>query len=760
VSRAAIRPFDPDRMDFASRLCRARWWVLGGWAAAAVGLALLAPAINPTANERTSFLPDWTSDSRAAAALRKDFPDSSGFSEAVVVFERRGGKLTGADYAAIEAAAAEFDRPGAHLTAGELAGVHVRTPASFPLPANPFKSADGQAALVVVNIPSTFITMRSFRVVEHIRHVLAAAKLPAGLSASVTGSSGFGHDYARAAERSERNSLGVTVAAVLIIPLLVYRSPLAAMVPLLAISVAVFTAMRLLAVAQHFGMHVGTAEKIFVVVLAYGAGTDYSLLLLSRVREFLDAGLSGRQAAAAGLSGTFSAIAASAGTDIVGMLMLICANYGLFHTSGQAIALSLAVTLAASLTLVPAMAAALGRRMFWPSRRMGQIGQKRLWPAVARLVVARPAAVILIVLVALAIPAAGVFRVTWVYDALAELPPAAPGGVGNAAAGLQAARRHWPVGQVAPVAVLVEAPRPLPDEKWQAASRRLTAALAAVGGVSDVRSLTQPLGHNVGLVTRLALEAAGPRIRAEYLASGGSAMRLQVILAEPALTLKAMAVVTALRAAAEKAVAASVAGGRVHVAGATAEMMDVRSVTRADFRRVAALVLGAIFVMVLLLLRDWILSAFMVAATVLGYLATLGLAAGLLALAGRGGVDWKVEIFLFVVMVAVGVDYSIFLAARVRQEARSLPPADAVRSAVIHTGPAISSCGLIMAATLGSLMAGELELLVQLGAALSLGMIIDTFIVRPLLLPAFISLTGRTGRKRNRRGSGSGGVST
>jgi len=115
-------------------------------------------------------------------------------------------------------------------------------------------------------------------------------------------------------------------------------------------------------------------------------------------------------------------------------------------------------------------------------------------------------------------------------------------------------------------------------------------------------------------------------------------------------------------------------------------------------------------------------------------------------LAGQPGLDWKVEIFLFVVMVAVGVDYSIFLAARISQEARSLPVAQAVRNAVVHTGPVISSCGLIMAATLGSLMAGQLKLFVQLGLALALGMLIDTFVVRPLLLPAFITLVKRTGK--------------
>jgi RND superfamily putative drug exporter len=194
---------------------------------------------------------------------------------------------------------------------------------------------------------------------------------------------------------------------------------------------------------------------------------------------------------------------------------------------------------------------------------------------------------------------------------------------------------------------------------------------------------------------------------------------------------------------------------RVYLAGATAEMIDTRDVTQSDFHLIVVLVLGVILAIMLVLMREPVLSAFMVVSTVASYFATLGLCHWLLVnlpplvgLAGYSGLDWKVQIFLFVVMVAVGQDYNIFLAGRLMQEARHLPARLAAEQAVIHTGPVISSAGLIMAATLGSLMAGNLALLKQLGFALALGMLIDTFIVRPLLLPAFASLTGRTGKPR------------
>ena len=730
-------------MTIGSGIYRFRWQVVGFWLAAVVALGVFVGPIDPTAVRETNFLPASSDHARAAAALGECFPDASGLSEAAIVFERTDAQLTAADLRAIESVAAAILRPDPPaVSRDDLAGVKVRSPARIPLPANPLKSPDSLAALVIVHVPANFITVRSARLVDHVRRCVARAKLPAGLAASVSGASGFGHDYAAAAERSHRRTLTVTLIAVLGILLVVYRSPVAALVPLLAVSAAAFVAMKLLALARYVGLHVGTGEKVFVVALTYGAGMDYSLLFISRCREFLDEHRPPAQAVARGLGATFWAILASAGTDTVGLLMLCFADYGAFRSAGPAIAAALVVALLAAATLTPAIVGVLGRATYWPAKHMGQLGARRLWPAVASAVTARPGWVLAVTAVLLAVPAARALRLTWVYDALAELPAARPEGVGNAAAGIAAARRHWAAGQIAPVTVLVRAKQPVSDEKWHALARKLTRAVADVPGVRDVRSLAQPVGRDADLVSRALLVAAASKVRAEFLSNRAPAMRLVVILDEPAFSLGSLEAVEQIR----QIVRAAVPAANVHLAGATAEMIDIRRITQSDFRRIAVGVLGVIFLMVLALLRDPALAAFMVAGTVLSYLATLGLSAWAFAAVGAGGLDWKVEVFLFVVMVAVGVDYSIFLAARVAQEARTTAAREAVRRAVVHTGPVISSCGVIMAATTGSLMAGELKLLVQLGFALALGMLIDTFIVRPLLLPAFIALTGRTGR--------------
>jgi RND superfamily putative drug exporter len=237
---------------------------------------------------------------------------------------------------------------------------------------------------------------------------------------------------------------------------------------------------------------------------------------------------------------------------------------------------------------------------------------------------------------------------------------------------------------------------------------------------------------------------APDQVRAEFISPDHQAMRLSVVLKISPLTRAAMNDAPAIAQAARDAAAAAHLDASIQLTGATAEVIDLRDTTHLDFWRIAVLSLLAILIVVWAILRDLLIAIFILAATVLSYLTTLGLTYWVFQSLGSHGLEWKVQMLLFIVLVAVGQDYSIFLALRLAQEARGLPCRQAMHRAVIFTGPVISSCGLIMAATLGSVMAGDVQLLVQLGFAFALGMLIDTFIVRPLLLPSLIVLTGRT----------------
>jgi len=769
----------------------------------AIALAIcLKPQEGSARKEPTSFLPEDTPTRIAVTKLTAHFGHTVGLSEAVVVLKRSGGPLSDEDYRTIEKLTERIAKPSDELNGPEdLDGVSFRSPGAISVPrrSNPYIATEtpaGQAALIKINIPANFITSRSARIVRHVRSILASEKssFPNGLSASVTGSSAFGLDYARAAKKSHLHTFIVTIAAVVLILLVIYRAPLAALVPLGGISAAAIIALALLEAGNvYLGMSTGLAEKIFTIVLLYGAGTDYTLLLISRQREFLCSGMSHQQATGEALNHTLPALLASAGTDTAGLMMLTFADYGLFRSAGPAIAVALLVALSAVVTLVPAIVVIIGARVYWPShpdRENRRLTSARpvVWRRIASMVTARPGTVLAIALAMLAVPAVRGANLKWVYDTLADLD-----GSYEAAQGARTVQDYWPIGEISPVNVLIEAPGAIDDERWLEISAKLSATVNDIRGgngkaAHDIRSLTAPLGEDIDPTTeeflKKAMAAKPPetpqsqptrrgifgllqdganaitglmqnklrevRERAieEYVSPDRSAMRIEIILDKPAMTLQAMSIADEIRNDLSSTLARENFKGAVHLAGATAQTMDIRSVTSRDFYRIAVLALGVIFLIVWLLLKDLLLSGFMVLSTLLSYWTTLGITYWVFAgILGAAGLDWKVEIFLFVVMMAVGQDYNIFLAARVSQEARHMKARRACRHAIVHTGPVISSCGLIMAATLGSLMVGDMALLQQLGFAMALGMLIDSFIVRPLVLPAFIALTGRTGQK-------------
>jgi len=739
-----------------AKLVRLRWLIVAAWLGAAALLLAFVPAVDPAANELLTFLPDDSPSLRAAGLLREYFPESAGLSQAVVVVSRTDGALTLADLLSLGTLVKSLRGPLPESVAANLPTdrLPVRWEGDLPPPMmpNPFISSDGAVTIAVVEIPANFVTVRSARAVQHVRTLVDRHNWPEGLEVAVTGSAAYGADYAEATNRSHDRTLWVTVAAVLVILLIIYRAPVAAFLVLGTISLAAVVAHQLLSLASRYGLHVGTAERIFVFVLLYGLGVDYSLLYLSRFHEYLREGIPGPRAAGRAWSASMPAIAASSGTDIIGLAMLSAASFKIFRTTGHAVPIALLVALAAAMTLIPATAAVLHRWLFWPSKRMGHIGGRHIWPAIAGMVTRRPGWVLAVTLIVLAVPAALALRIEYVYDALTGLNERY-----GAVRGRQIVEKHWSVGNISPISVVVTAEGAAGEARLEPLVAPLTKALGEAPGVTDVRSLSQPLGKTgKSMFAALALlqPAARQKVRAAYVSTRPAAAvtRLEVVLDSPGFSTDAMAALDGLRQACDRVLPAGVA---CHFSGATPYMADVRAVTARDFYLIAGLVLAVVFVLVLILLRDAVLSGFMIAATAFSYLATLGITQiFFVGIVGWEGLDWKVQVFLFVVMVAVGQDYNIFLAARLAEESRTSPPREAARIAIIRTGSIISSAGVIMAATLGSLMVGDISLLVQLGFAFALGMLLDTFIIRPLLLPAFAVLTGHTGKPIVRRRKG------
>jgi len=549
--------------------------------------------------------------------------------------------------------------------------------------------------------------------------------------------------------------------------------------------------------------------KIFIVVIMYGAGTDYCLFLISRYREELAAGADRATAVSKSLGAVGDALAASALTTIFGLGTMFFAEFGKFRNSGPAIALCLAVALLACLTLAPAMLRAFGPLLFWPFGRKLQPAtqsapqrpQRRdasdslgsFWTWTARKVVAHPGA-ILIACVLILLPLAGygmrcADHVTFDFLGALDTNLSSPRGT-------RLLRKFFPVGESGPVVVMAQKEGThflTPDEGKVSYPERdaildLTRKLYDIEGVESVRSSASPLGkrpsarrsrdltliaqQNASITKRLYITQV-PEL--QY-----SVTRLEVVLAYDPFSVESAAAlkqIDEMLRQENEDTESFWQNARFAYTGTTAAITDLRAVTKSDTLRIEVLVVLAVMGVLLVILKRPLVCAYMIASVLFTYYVTIGatdLFFGWAYGGGYVGMDWKTPLFLFVILVAVGADYNVYLATRVFEEQQHHGPFTGLRRAVARTGGIITSCGVIMAGTFISMTSGTwprlapswvpmpasvleassgvLRGMVELGFALALGVILDTFVVRPILLPAFLALLCRW--RVGRRGFG------
>jgi RND superfamily putative drug exporter len=390
---------------------------------------------------------------------------------------------------------------------------------------------------------------------------------------------------------------------------------------------------------------------------------------------------------------------------------------------------------------------------------------KGFWVGVADIVVKYPLAILsvcLLILVPLAVVGA---RTRSNHSQLADLDPDRLSVVGA-----NVVRRYFAVGELSPAIALIDNPRlDFRSQRGRETIETITRRLLAIDNVAEVRSVTSPLGNAPlpaagrgllgGLTARAVSAAAESRhvsTRPTRESDRNHITRIDVVFkADPfsAISIQALArVYETLRTASSvgQPLEGTVAIG---LAGSTASVSDLTRVTTNDERRMYVLVTLGVYAILVILLRRPGICLYLIVTVVLGYLASLGVTDLVFRTLHRGGtpwngLDWTVGFFLFVILVAVGEDYNILLMTRVVEEERKYGTTEGTRRAVAHTGGIISSCGLIMAGTFGSMLTGSLTSLRELGFALGLGILLDTFLVRPILVPAFVVLMDRVHDRR------------
>lgn len=766
-----------------SKVSLCLWLVLGvlssGILSGALNRLHILPVAVPQWNDvvedgEFAFLPHNMPSIQAEDLFRKAFPNDRLASSVVLVLRRNNATLTDQDHAFItDELTPRLEE--LHTASGSIIE-KVRDFNDNQI-GKLLESGDGKATLVVVELKHEFLDQRNQPTIDRIEQLVAPdkgelrAKIPKGLDVAISGAATVGRDMLVAAEASASSTHFWTVLLVVGLLLTIYRAPFVALIPLVSVFVSVQVSMAALVLLTWLGqsgvelfalLKPFSGLRTYISVVVYGAGVDYCLFLVARYKEELDRGVSVDQALTTTFEKVGSGLVASAATVACGIGMMVFALFGKFQQAGITMAFSLLVMLVCSLTLTPALIRLAGKYAFWPywatptkdaatadpcSKKLWsgwfpKGGVQAIWECIACALMKRPG-IIWITSVLMMLPCAVVgvlYHDDLSYGLLSELPPTT-----TSVVGAKAIQQHFAAGETGPLTVLVYNPKlDFSDGDTFDSIETLVQKLKDYNqelGLKDIRSAVNPLGMHVAT----SIFTRGAARRRYISTTDGFAkhvVRLDLILNEDPFSRGSMRQVEFVQTRVHQLLPAEIREGtQLHFMGITPSLLDLKTVTDRDQLVIDGAVMAVVLVILIILLQMVSIPIYLVLSVFYSYFVSLGLTITIFRFIDPqfDGIDWKVPIFLFTILVAVGEDYNIFLMARVQEDQKKYGPIKGIRTAMLSTGGIISSCGLIMAGTFFSLvLAGHLRGAQQLGTALTIGVLLDTFIIRPVLVPAWL----------------------
>ena len=660
----------------ASRLTtgrRTKWIVIAIWFVIFVIASPLAAKLQGAENnDAGSYLPHSAESTKVLDTQKKSFPDANVL-DAVVVYERTSG-LTAADRAAIDQQRAN---------AAKVPGVKGAVSAVV-------SSSDGAAAYFVVPLDAT--DSKTF--IDDVKLLRAQLKSVDGMTEHLTGPAGVQSDSNSVFANIDGTLLYATVLVVVLVLLVTYRSPLLWLVPVLGAAAALELAQAVVYGLAKAGMTVNGLSAGILLVLVFGAGTDYALLIVARYREELHNHEDKHEAMAFALHRAGPAIIASSTTVVLSLLCLLVCELESTRGFGPIGAIGIACSVAAMTTFLPALLVAMPRGMFWPFvPRYGTPTREDAgpWGAVARRVGQRPRVIWVAGVVLLGVFCTGV--VSLHANGLSDKNQFV--GKPDSIKGEEVIAGHFGGDAASPLVVIAD----------QGSAPAVMKAVASVPGIAG---------------DPVVVEQASGRVE------------IDASLKDPADSSAARRTMLDVRRAVHAA-----PGAHALVGGVTAVVYDTERASAADNRLVIPIVLAVVLVVLVLLLRAVVAPVLLMASVVLSFFAALGASSfGWWHIFGFHQADASSPLYLFVFLVALGIDYNIFLMSRVREEALSMPTRDAIRKGVAVTGGVISSAGVVLAATFSVLAVLPLVTLVEIGSAVAFGVLLDTFVIRSVVVPA------------------------
>jgi RND superfamily putative drug exporter len=684
---------------WARFVVRRAWWVIGGWLVGALLIIGLLPSLSDiTSADQGSFLPSKYESVQAIDLARTAFPQQATSTAIVVVKRTDGSALTTADQT----------RVGSLATA--IADAHV---AGIGQPLTGPQAVAPNKLVQLINVPVTAALTDNqgqmdavTGVRDAIRKNLAGTTLSAGVAGQV----------AQFVDNNDTFNTAFTVVGtatlvlIIVLILIIFRSPIAALLPIFVIGVVLQVSSNLIASAgKLFGFNVDQSLQTLLLIVLYGIGTDYMLFLLFRYRERLRAGDDKKTAMVYAVARVGEVITSAAAAVIVAFLVLLLASFGGFGSLGPALAIAVFVMLITALTLIPALVSLIGTATFWPSKAWRREPKGTAFARIGAVLGRRPAVAAAasgLVLIALA---SGVLLFKADYDFAAGFPSTTESA--KAAADLE---RGFPQGALDPTQAYLTTR----DGSQLTAAQldQFAAAAAKVSGIGGVQPPAKAAGGTVALF--------------DLLLNVNPASNEAITLVHDHLRGDLHAVAPP--------------GTRVLIGGTTAVYADINSANNRDLSVILPVAALLIAIILGLLLRSIVAPIYLVLAVLLNFAATLGSAVYLFqGVAGKPGVTFQLPIVLYLFVLAIGTDYNILMIARLREEARAgNEPRAAAALGVQHAGPSVGAAGLILAGTFAVLALAPVSFLQQIGFSVSAGILLSAFVMSMFLVPSLTALFG------------------
>ncbi|KOP77691.1 hypothetical protein AMS60_19245 [Bacillus sp. FJAT-21945] len=700
------------------------------WILAVVLFSLLAPSAKEyEVNSKEGSIKGDKPSEVAQQILKEQFPSTDGL-PALLVFHR-DGKISEEDIGKI-------NELSEWLGSDEKPEQIISALPFHSLPPNVQKqmySENESTLLINLSLEPDLESSETLAVMNEIKEKANKIDMN-GMQFEITGPAGISADTVSLFKSADIVLMLATVALIFILLIIIYRSPILAITPLIIAGIVYGVVDRILGLAGKNGWFtIDSSAVSIMLILLFAVLTDYSLFVFSRYREELKKQESKYVSMNEAIFHVSEPIVFSGGTVLLAMLTLFVTIFEPYNHFAPVFSVAVVVILIAGLTLIPSIFAIMGRKAFWPfvpKVEEAQITTHGIWSAISKQVMKKPALLGGILLIVLLI---GVFNFTSIqysFNLLKSFPEDMP-----SRQGFELLEENYPAGQLAPMTVLIKSDKefPINAELFE----KVNHLVSILSDESNVASVTPTIQDEM-----LNIPESLPR---NYLAESNKAIRLQFVLDSNPYEKEALDTIQKLRdseASLLKASGFSTADVKLHFAGQTAQQLDVNHMNQRDMIVLFSLVTVFLTIILGFQTKSVMMPILMMATILLSFFSTMGFGWWIFKhLMGYDAISYRLPVYAFVFMVALGIDYNIMLVSRIKEEATKLPWREAVGKGVAVTGGVISSAGLILAATFAVLMTQPLQELFLFGFTMAFGILLDTFLIRGIFLPSILVLTGK-----------------